>query len=48
MKVRVKSVFIDKNTNEKYKLNQELDISKGRYKEVQQYVEIVKTKKGQE
>jgi hypothetical protein len=48
MKVRVKSVFIDKNTNEKYKLNKELDVSKDRYKEIQKYVEIVKTKKGQE
>ena len=48
MKVRVISVFIDKNTNERYKLNQELDVPKERYKEIQQYVEIVKTKKGQE
>lgn len=48
MRVRVKSVFIDKNTKEKYKLNQELDISKERYSEVKQFVEIIKNKKGQE
>lgn len=48
MKVRVKSVFIDKNTKEKYKLNQELDVPKERHKEIQQYVEVIKTKKGQE
>ena len=48
MKVRVISVFIDKNTNEKYKLGQEFDVSKERYKEIQQYVEKIKTKKGQE
>ena len=48
MRVKVKSVFIDKNTNEKYKLNQELDVSKERYKEIKKYVEALKTKKGQE
>ena len=48
MKVRVISVFIDKNTNEKCKLGQELDVSKDRYKEIQKYVEKIKTKKGQE
>lgn len=48
MKVRVISVFIDKNTNEKYELGQELDVSKERYKEIQKYVEKIKTKKGQE
>ncbi len=48
MKVRVISVFIDKNTNERYKLGQELDVSKERYKEIQKYVEKIKTKKGQE
>lgn len=46
MKVRVISVFIDKNTNERYKLGQELDVSKERYKDIQKYVE--KMKKGQE
>lgn len=48
MKVRVISVFIDKNTNEKYKLGQELDVPKDRYKEIQPFVEEIKTKKGQE
>ena len=48
MKVRVISVFVDKYTNEKYKLDKELDVSKERYKEIQQYVEKIKTKKGQE
>ena len=48
MKVRVISVFRDKNTKEKYKLNQELDVSKERYKEIQPFVEEIKTKKGQE
>lgn len=47
MKVRVISVFIDKNTNEKYKLGQDLEVSKERYNEIKKYVEVIKTKKGQ-
>lgn len=47
MKVRVTSVFIDKNTNEKYKLGQDLEVSKERYNEIKKYVEVIKTKKGQ-
>ena len=48
MKVRVISVFIDKNTNEKYKLGQDLDVPKDRCKEIEKFVEVIKTKKGQE
>lgn len=48
MKVRVISVFIDKNTSEKYDIGQELSVSKERYAEMQQFVEIVKNEKGRE
>jgi ABC-type phosphate/phosphonate transport system substrate-binding protein len=48
MKVKVVSVFRDKYTKEIYSAGQVIEVSKERYKEVQQYVEIVKTKKGQE
>lgn len=46
MKVKVKSVFVDKNTKERYKINYEFDVSKERYEEIKKYVEIVETKKG--
>ena len=48
MKVKVVSVFRDKHTDETYELNQEIEVSKERYNEIEQYVEIIKTKKGQE
>ena len=48
MRVKVKSVFIDKYTNEKYSINQELSVTQERYKEIKKYVDALKTKKGQE
>lgn len=48
MKVKVVSVFRDKYTKETYKPNQVIEVSKERYNEVKQYVEKIKTKKGQE
>lgn len=48
MKVKVVSVFRDKHTNEIHKLNDEIEVSKERYDEVKQFVEKIKTKKGQE
>jgi hypothetical protein len=48
MKVKVVSIFRDKNTKETYKLNDEIEVSKERYNEIKEYVEIIKTKKGQE
>lgn len=48
MKVKVVSVFRDKYTNETYELNDEIEVSKERYNEIKQYVEKIKTKKGQE
>ena len=49
MKVKVISVFKDKNTNEVYKLNKELEVSKERYEEIKEYVEIINsTSKGKE
>lgn len=44
IKVRVNSVFIDKNTKERYKVDDELSISKERYNEIKEFVEII-TKK---
>jgi hypothetical protein len=48
MKVKVVSVFKDKNTKEIYKVGRELEVSRERYKEIKDYVEIKKNKKGQE
>ena len=48
MKVKVISVFRDKYTKETYKVNQAIEVSKERYNEIKQYVEKIKTKKGQE
>ena len=48
MKVKVVSVFRDKHTKETYTAGKVLEVSKERYKEIEQYVEIIKTKKGQE
>lgn len=41
MKVKVISVFRDKNTKEIYKLNTELEVSKSRYEEIKEYVEVI-------
>lgn len=48
MKVKVISVFRDKNTKEIYKVGKELEVSKERYGEIKDFVEIIKNKKGQE
>jgi hypothetical protein len=40
MKVRVIKRFNDKNTNEYYKLNQIIEISKERYEEIKKYVNL--------
>lgn len=48
MKVKVVSVFRDKYTKETYKAGQVIEIPKERYTEIKQYVEKIKTKKGQE
>ena len=45
MKVAVISVFRDKYTNKKYKLGDKIEVSKERYNEIKQFVEIVKNKK---
>jgi len=45
IKVKVISVFRDKNTKEIYKLNEELNVSKARYDEIKEYVEIIKETK---
>lgn len=47
MKVKVISVFRDKDTKEIYKLNTELEVSEERYEEIKEYVEIINsTSKG--
>lgn len=48
MKVKVTSVFKDKNTLKIHNIGDELDVSKERYNEIKPYVEIIKKKKGQE
>ena len=48
MKVKVKSVFKDKNTQIIHKIGDNLEVSKERYNEIKPYVEIIKKKKGQE
>ena len=45
MKVRVVSVFTDKYTKKTYKLDDVIDVSKERYREIKRYVEIIKEKK---
>lgn len=44
MKVKVVSVFRDKNTKEIYSLGEVIDVSNARYKEIKPYVEIIKKK----
>lgn len=41
MKVKVKEIFRDKYTNKVYKINDELDVTDTRYKEIKQYVEKI-------
>lgn len=41
MKVKVKEIFRDKYTNKVYKINDELDVTDERYKEIKQYVEEI-------
>ena len=48
MKVTVTSVFRDKYTGKYHKIGDELEVSKERYNEIKDYVEVVKKKKGQE
>lgn len=48
MKVKVVSVFKDKYTKQVYKLGDVIEVTKERYSEIEQYVEEIKTKKGQE
>ena len=45
MKVKVVSIFTDKHTKKTYSVNDEIEVSKERYKEIKEYVEIVKDKK---
>lgn len=42
MQVRIRSIFVDKNTKKRYKLNKIIEVSKERFKEIKEYVEIVK------
>ena len=41
MKVKVKEIFKDKYTNEIYKLNDEIEVTEQRFKEIKDYVEKV-------
>lgn len=45
MKVIVDSIFKDKNTGEIYNIGQELKIKRERYKEIKDFVKIVKNDK---
>jgi len=46
MKVKVISIFVDKNTNERYELNKVLDnISEERYEEIKEFVKIIENTK---
>lgn len=45
MKVKVISIFKDKNTKEVYTLNQELEVSRKRFEEIKDYVDIVNSTK---
>ena len=45
MKVKVVSIFTDKYTKKTYGLNDEIEVSKERYKEIKPFGEIVKEKK---
>lgn len=41
MKVKVKEVFRDKYTNKVYTLNDEIEVTEERYKEIERYVEKI-------
>lgn len=46
MKVKVISIFVDKNTNERYELNKVLDnIDEERYEEIKEFVKIIENTK---
>lgn len=46
MKVKVISIFVDKNTNERYELNKVFDnISEERYEEIKEFVKIIENTK---
>ena len=45
MKVKVLSIFTDKYTKKTYSLGDKIEVTKDRYKEIKQYVEIIKTNK---
>ena len=45
MKVKVVSVFIDKYTKVKYELGDEIEVTKERYKEIKEFVEVIKPNK---
>ena len=45
MRVKVISVFVDKNTNQRYKLGEELTVTKERYEEIKDFVEVIKDSK---
>ncbi len=46
MKVKVKSIFVDKNDMKKrYKIGEELTVSKERYEEIKDFVELVNDSK---
>lgn len=45
MKVKVVSIFTDKYTRKTYSLDDEIEVTKDRYEEIKQYVEIIKDKK---
>ena len=41
MKVKVKEIFRDKYTNKVYKLNDEIEVTEERFKEIEKYVEKI-------
>ncbi len=45
VKVKVISVFRDRDSKKIYPLNEEISVSKERYEEIKEYVEIIKTTK---
>ena len=45
IKVKVISVFIDKITKKKQELNEELIVTKERYNEIKDFVEVIKETK---
>lgn len=42
MKVKVINIFVDKSTKERYKIGKILVVSKERYEEIKDYVEVIK------